>query len=52
MRDVGRAVEESANTMSAVCPNDAAIFRLGMLLDDVAEFAQKHARLDDLDCLI
>lgn len=45
------AVEKLVDTVSAVCPNNAAIFALRMLFNDIAVVAEQSARLDHLDGL-
>jgi hypothetical protein len=52
VRNVGRAVEKPANTMSAVGPDDAAFLALRVLLDDVSVFTEKCAWLDNFDGLL
>jgi hypothetical protein len=50
--NVGRAVEKPANTVSAVCPDDAALLALRVLRDDVSVFTEECTWLDDLDGLL
>jgi hypothetical protein len=52
MWNVGCAVEQLVDTMSAVRLDNAAFFCLCVLLDDVSRIAEEHARLDQLDSLI
>ena len=39
-------MEDAIDSMAAVRPDDGAVLCLGVLLDDVAELADEHARLD------
>lgn len=52
MWNVGCAVEQLVDTMSAVGLDDAAILRLCVLLDNVSRIAEEHAGLDQLDSLV
>ena len=47
--DVGRTVEQAVDAVATVCPDDAAVVLLGLLLDDVAELTYQNTRLDRLD---
>jgi hypothetical protein len=38
--------------MATVCPDDAAVLRLGMLFDDVAELSNQHTGFYGLDSLV
>jgi len=51
VRNIGRAMEELIDAVTAVCPDDAAVFALCVLLDNVAILAEECARLDDVDSL-
>ena len=48
---VGCTVEQLVDAVSAVCPDNAAILSLGVLLDDIPVFAEQCSRLHDIDCL-
>lgn len=52
MWDVGCAVEQLVDTVSAVCLDDAAVLSLCVLLDNVSIFAEKRAWLNQLDSLV
>lgn len=52
MGNIWRAVEQLVDTVPAVCPDDAAVLALCMLLNDVAVFAEQRARLDNLNSLV
>lgn len=52
MRNVGRAVEQLVDAVSAVCLDDGAFLRLCVLLDYVSVLAEERAGLDHLDGLV
>lgn len=51
VRNVGRAVEELIDAMTAVGLDDAAVAGLGMFFNDIAGIAEQHAGLDQLNRL-
>lgn len=50
MGNIGRAVEELVDTVTAVCSHHRAVPLLGELLDDVARLPEKHPGLDNVHC--
>ena len=52
MRHVGSRVEELVDAVAAVRLDDAAVERLGVLLDHVARVAEQHAGFYDFDGLV
>lgn len=52
VRNIGCAMEELVDAVPAVCPDDAAVLALCVLLDDVSVFTEQCAWLDDLDGLL
>lgn len=51
MRNVGRAMEELVDTVTAVCSDDTALLLRSVLLDNVAKLADQNAGLNSLDRL-
>jgi hypothetical protein len=51
MRDVGGAMEQLSNTMTAISSDDAAVVFLGMLLDNVAKLSDQNSRFHRLNRL-
>jgi hypothetical protein len=49
VRNVRRAVEKLANSMTTVGSDNTAVVLLGVLLDNVTEFADQGTGLDGLD---
>lgn len=52
VRNVGRAVEKLVDTVTTVRANDTAVLGLGVLLDNITEFADQSTWLNGLDGLI
>jgi hypothetical protein len=50
--DVGSAVEQLVDTVSAVCPDDTALAALCVLLDNIAVLTEQRAGLDELNSLV
>ena len=52
MWNIWCAVERAVDTVTTVSLDDRTTTRLGMLFDDIAEVFERHAGLDDRDCLV
>jgi hypothetical protein len=52
MRNIGRGMEELADSVTAVGPDDTAVLLLGVLLNDVSKLSDQNTGLDGLDGLL
>ena len=52
MRNIRRTMKQAVDTVTAVCFDDTAIFRLGELFYHVSVIPEKSSRLDELDSFI